>query len=140
MSNSKKYNKGTSSVVTNVITGSVISIALSMLLVAAVSVLVLAGVLDYARTEPAVYLIMFLSVFAGAVSSIRNAVSHIAINVAAICGAYLFALITINIIFYDGMFDHFWLGFAIAISAAVLPVLLYARVRKRERNRYMRRI
>ena len=137
MRNRKKPIKYRRSMATVIVTGSIVSVSTSMLLVAAVSALMLGGAVDIGHIKIAVYVILFLSVLAGTTITARNVESHIAIAIAAVTAVYLFTLITINIIFYNGTFDHWWVSFLLAVVPAVLSVLLSVHGSKGKR-RYTR--
>ena len=138
MHNRKKPTKGQRSIATAIVTGAVVSGIMSMILISLASTLILGGILDAANTTPVVYVILFLSAFFGAVTNVRKRETHIAITAAAIAAVYLFILITINIICYNGTFEHLWSSLGITAIATALSALIAVRGRKGKNRRYVR--
>lgn len=121
-----------------IIIGAVTAILLSMLLATIVSVIIVSGILTESQLPVIVNVIIFLSVFISTIFSGRKIERHLVITTTAIAAIYMFVLIAMNIVIFDGDFSNFGAGIAVMVSASILSIFLLARKRKHKTHAFRR--
>lgn len=138
MNNKKAVTRTRRSNATTIMKGVLAAVIITLLLAAVITALTLNGILDESKLKLSSYGIMLLSVFIGTMVIDRNSETQLMVINAAVGAVYMFLLVAINILFFNGSFKKLWVGLIVMTAAAAVSMLLSVKRQKQKTYRFKR--
>lgn len=125
--------KGNHTVPVAVAFGLGVSLLVTVLLSAALTSMVTKGTLQLENLQFIIFMIRAIAVTVGAIitTGLRN--GKVLLNIAIVCAAYLVILISVTIIFYNGMFQNLGGGLLSVLAGGAAACLIRLKPEKRRK-------